>query len=99
MSAHTPGPWFVAEGANHEGDYAPAGSVRNETWWIAKVEDAPEAEANARLIAAAPELLEALRKIEQGEGRFSRDPLTHASNTIEDMIAVARAAIAKAEAQ
>ena len=67
--------------------------------------------ANARLIAAAPALLaerdalraevaelrEALAEIAKGEGRFSLDPLTHASNTIEDMIAAARAALAKVQ--
>lgn len=37
------------------------------------------------LLYGAAELLEALRQIAKGEGRFSRDPLTHASNTIEDM--------------
>ena len=53
-------------------------------------------EAKYRLIAAAPRMLEALEKIALGEGRFSRDQLTHASNTIEDMKALANAAIAKA---
>ncbi len=43
------------------------------------------------------ELLEALRRIEAGEGAFSRDPLTHATNCIEEMTGIARAAIAKAE--
>lgn len=52
---------------------------------------------NAALIAAAPDLLAALKKIALGEGRYSRDQLTHASNTIEDMKALARAAIAKAQ--
>lgn len=37
---------------------------------------------------------QALRQIAKGEGRFSRDPLTHASNTIEDMKALAVAALA-----
>ena len=36
---------------------------------------------------------EALEQIAKGEGRYSRDPLTHASNTIEDMTALARAAL------
>ena len=29
--------------------------------------------------------IEALKEIAEGKGRYSLDPLTHASNTIEDM--------------
>jgi hypothetical protein len=39
-------------------------------------------------------LEDALREIARGEGRFSRDPYEHACNTIEDLIAIARAALA-----
>jgi hypothetical protein len=35
----------------------------------------------------------ALRKIEKCEGRYSRDRLTHAENTIQDMAKVANAAL------
>lgn len=35
----------------------------------------------------------ALREIEKGEGRFSRDHLTHCENTVEDMKAIARRAL------
>jgi hypothetical protein len=45
---------------------------------------------NCRYVAT---LLKALSEIEKGEGRYSRDPLTHASNTIEDMRELARAAV------
>lgn len=31
----------------------------------------------------------ALKEIQKGEGRYSRDPLTHADNTIEDLIKLA----------
>lgn len=41
-------------------------------------------------------LLEALWQIEKAEGRFSRDPLVHASNTIEAMRVIARDAIQEA---
>ncbi len=36
----------------------------------------------------------ALRQIAKCEGRFSRDQLTHAGNTIEDMEAIANGALA-----
>lgn len=46
--------------------------------------------------AARIEALErALAEIAEGKGRFSRDPLTHASNTVEDMKAIAVAALAQ----
>jgi DNA repair exonuclease SbcCD ATPase subunit len=37
----------------------------------------------------------ALEEIAKGEGRYSKDPLTHASNTIEDMIEIAREALTR----
>lgn len=39
----------------------------------------------------------ALREIAKGEGRYSRDPLTHAANTIEDMKALAAATLAASQ--
>jgi hypothetical protein len=39
-------------------------------------------------------LREALKQISRGEGRFSRDQLEHASNTIGDMKELARIALA-----
>jgi hypothetical protein len=49
-------------------------------------------EKDDRRIAA---MREALEKIAKGEGRFSRDQLTHASNTIEDMKAIAEEALGR----
>lgn len=46
---------------------------------------------------AAKRMVEALVTISKGEGRFSRDPLTHADNTIEDMKKVATDALAAYE--
>jgi hypothetical protein len=47
--------------------------------------------------AAAPDLLAALEEIAKGESAYSRDPLTHATNVIESMKAIAEAAIARAK--
>lgn len=93
---HTPGPWEVDE-------------LNNTTVWgkkqrfnmlVAKCGDAQiilqeEAEANARLIAAAPELLEACKKVKSDlfqyeGGRLSQQDLL---NNIESL----GKAIAKAE--
>ena len=43
---------------------------------------------------AIPAAIEALEKIKEGDGRFNRDPLEHASNCIEDMKALAVHALA-----
>ena len=54
-------------------------------------------DTHARLIAAAPEMLAALKQIAEGEGVFSRDPLVHAGNVIAKAKALAQAAIRHAE--
>jgi hypothetical protein len=87
---HTPGPWIAAPYSSVVG--APVVSASGRS--VAKVtyfalgesfsnHDA-ESDANARLIAAAPEMLEALRMYERGE-----------EATV--LAATVRAAIAKAE--
>ncbi len=50
-----------------------------------------------RQLETQPEMYEALKEISEGRGRYSRDELTHASNTIEDMKALAVQALLKAE--
>lgn len=42
-------------------------------------------------------LIEALKEISLGQGRYSLDPLTHASNTIDDMKQLANDALALAK--
>lgn len=42
---------------------------------------------------AAEIMYAALIEIQKGEGRFSRDPLTHADNTIEDLTGLAAKAL------
>jgi len=49
-----------------------------------------------QLLEQRNELLEALKEISKGEGRYDMDKLIHASNTIEDMKNIAKEAIKKA---
>ncbi len=98
MSAHTPGPW------SHSAD-----SVDPE-WTIvtghgglvvANVNDVNDEEkhtANARLIAAAPELLAELQNIANAK-RFSREHFADDSAFCDWAQSRARAAIARATSQ
>jgi hypothetical protein len=86
MSTHTPGPWKKSkygELKNPEGQ-----QVMVWGCGIAHSMRTSETEANARLIAAAPDLLEALKEIVQ------RNEIQHWFNLDQ-----ARAAIAKAEGE
>jgi hypothetical protein len=98
MAEHTPGPWEAYDGHDHALGH-----------WLVLTEDhvvvcdtlfdGPTHEANARLIAAAPDLLAALIDI-AGE-RFTPQAGYNAYN-LDGMLTeaqeLARAAIAKAEA-
>mgnify|MGYP006977242181 CR=1 FL=1 len=61
MSKHTVGPWFTSDPDGGGGILIKPipGQV------VAQCDELPEMEANARLIAAAPELLEALETAKQ----------------------------------
>ena len=50
-----------------------------------------------RLKENAPKLLEALKEIAEGKGPYSMDRLKHADNTIQNMIKLAKDAIALVE--
>ena len=68
MSTHTPGPWLVQAGDEWaDGIVTLEGHNENGTpmyWTVASYNRRrDEADANARLIAAAPELLEALQAL------------------------------------
>lgn len=69
MNKHTPGPWHVIERANGQA-FSIGCQVQTKgnfitTRYIANVTDGatPQAEADARLIAAAPEMLKALEMV------------------------------------
>ena len=86
---HTPGPW-VTKGPH----IMEAGPSFN---WVASVQvsNMPEWEANARLIAAAPELLEALQDLAEEAAR-SVYPQPDKPDSAWAKLVRARAAIAKA---
>jgi hypothetical protein len=92
--SHTPGPWSADK-------WAPGYSVSapDSHHTICNLTDCNNAEANARLIAAAPELLEALKGLRD---RAAKDAETYAQNGNESIwafISDATDAIAKAEAR
>ena len=93
--SHTPGPWFIEDDRSDD-EIAivghPTWSCRrfgvDGQWDVCKVEgDTDDTLANARLISAAPDLLDALRNFTDG-----RDI------SYVDALEAARAAIAKAAA-
>lgn len=61
---HTPGIWFVNYESKDVGDDKLSVEVDGD-YFIAQVDEGICQEANARLIAAAPELLDALRSIKK----------------------------------
>lgn len=62
MSEHTPGPWEFQRSAPDTSFRIYQSRAASELTSIAWVEPGFEGTANARLIAAAPEMLKALRK-------------------------------------
>ena len=59
MTNHTPGPWFTS--TPNEGGGILIKPIPGQV--VAQCDELPEMEANAQLIAAAPELLEALEEV------------------------------------
>ena len=98
---HTPAPWSVDTNTN---DLREAETIRGgdgvriaATYKIHEHRDDKtkayyEARANSRLIAAAPELLEALRELVAYHG-------SDVDNGLDELLTAARAAIAKATGQ
>lgn len=86
MSApkHAPGPWAVQGLAIVAGDRSFVGRVYP---WCADPQDAECAKANARLIAAAPDLLDTLEMVMR-RGRI--DDSEEAMNQVAGAIAKAR---------
>ena len=102
MTGHTPGPWMLLEDRLRSGDYLIGASPADA---FARVPSANEnSRANARLIAAAPDLLAALRILNHmggdERGGYCICPRSDGSAPNEKHstgCAMARAAISKAE--
>jgi hypothetical protein len=99
MSQHTPGPWQVDPDPRHL-----IGGVvfaANATTTIAKVSSSDNTNgtrlANARLIAAAPELLAALEQLGRAIAPFVAVPIGSRNPVVCEAIDAARAAIARAK--
>lgn len=82
--SHTPGPWFSVSTHDRPNIMTDGGFLIAETRGI-------NCEANARLIAAAPDLLAALEEIE-----YLDQPLVRGQPRRVTICEIARAAIAKA---
>lgn len=93
MTKFTPGPWFavadkgqtIIRTSRSSAAFSPLAIVKGD-----KRDTLKDQEANARLIAAAPDLLEALSEIVNEGGKFVMTQDTHRK---------ARAAIAKARGE
>lgn len=93
MSKYTPGPWHVAE-RDDDGDVLY--TVEADNLPVAYIYRKAEREANARLIAAAPEMLEALKELTAWDLENLPGEVSLGFSGIEKDIALAKAAIAKA---
>ena len=72
MSEHTPGPWKIERhySPGYKNISAEKHTALAQVVWCMEDEDrSPECEANAHLIAAAPELLEALEALVLDESK------------------------------
>lgn len=92
---HTPGPWFAGDSLTVW--------TKNDMSCVAKVagptDSDPESAANAHLIAAAPELLEALQSVEQIYAAWESDERAswaQLSLLLKDAMPQIRVAITKA---
>ena len=75
MSAHTPGPWLPVL-SSEPSDRACVVTEKNDTWfaaWVCHIQTAhvETANANAQLIAAAPELLSIVQELQESAAYWS----------------------------
>ena len=100
MSKHTPGPWHLdvlAHTLTDTGDYDNRWIVRgNNRERIADMfEEGDQADANAQLIAAAPEMLDALKHCYDLLGRYEINRID-GDEIADEAASIIRSAITKA---
>lgn len=103
--SYTPGPW-IADGKLVHAENGSALYIAEcqnvgvgERWSGTDYASEPHAEANARLIAAAPELLEVLESIEMRLDAFNEAQRDMPADSVWVCLEKARAAIAKAKGE
>jgi len=101
--SHTKGPWFtgvsVDNGIHCVDAFSPNGNKTEicEVWGsFFDKKETPESRANARLIAAAPDLLEFVQQIFNGIDTGNLTIETPADETTANVLAQGRAALSKA---
>lgn len=95
---NTPGPWIVKQTSSGN-PFVYEGATGKTVAGVALVKkdcDREESEANARLIAAAPELLAALERTADVLEYYNENKGPTRDSALCDLFAIARAAIAKA---
>lgn len=106
QAKHTPGPWHVGTGNGEGSIFADAGRMRLESggttlYPICKINGSwagreDETAANARLIAAAPDLLDRLAYIADMAEFSIDDANLDLADKLNEIVRIARAAIARA---
>lgn len=102
-TSHTPGPWIINIRTVREGFCDPGIWIHNDSGTVVDtgaIREHPLSEADRTLIAAAPELLEALRECITEDGARCLANTEHPGllvRRIQAINAAARAAIARAE--
>ena len=93
-AAFTPGPWRAGGSL---AVWQEAGGVVAQCYWVSGAIGVDVAEANARLISAAPEMYAALLLTEEANEARGRGDASRAMALHSEALAARRAALAKAE--
>ncbi len=88
---------FLGCGVNQDFIFEKLSESRTNLFLLQRVGDPDNYAFNIFDGHSYQDMYESLKEIAEHKGRFSLDPLTHASNTIEDMTDLALKALGKAE--